>query len=368
MSSASLVAHDRLFHVALLGCGRVAENHLQAFAGGSLPTKLVAVCDIDGAKAEAKAKKYGTAWYTDLDAMLRAHPELDLVSVATPSGWHADNVVALARYGKPIVVEKPMALSVADCTRMMKACEKSGSRLFVIKQNRFNPGVVAARKALEEGRFGKLVMGTVRVRWRRNAEYYTDGWHGTWHLDGGVMAQQASHHADLLQWFFGEIETVQCQATARLLPLQAEDTAAAIYKFKSGALGIFEATVAARPETLEGSLSILGEKGSVVLGGSAVNKVVYWKFEDQRPEDAAMVAEASQDVPNVYGHGHVPYFANVLEAIVTGRPGLVEASEGRKNIAILSALYESAARGGVPLKPGTRQIRSPWGKRPAQLA
>lgn len=361
---AVLSMNEHVFACALVGCGRVAENHLKALTGGRIPARLVAVADARLERAQAKGAAYGVPAYADFHELLRAHPEVEVVCVATPSGLHADHVCALAPYGRHIVVEKPMALTVADCDRMIAACAAGGGRLFVVKQNRFNPGVVAARRALEAGRFGKLVLGTVRVRWRRDDPYYTDGWHGRWDLDGGVMAQQASHHADLLQWFFGPVESVQCQSATRLLAMEAEDTAVAIYRFASGALGLFEATVASRPETTEGSLSLLGEGGTVVLGGHAVNRVVTWKFERPEPGDAEMVTAASQEVPNVYGHGHEPYLRDVLEAIATGRPALVEASEGRKNIALLEALYESAARGGERLRPGEFERRdSRWGLR-----
>ena len=339
---------DRKLKFALIGCGRVSENHLGALTSGQLPAELVAVCDKEEAKARAKGEKYKLPFYTDYHRMLAAHPDVDVINVATPTGYHAEHVIDLSQHGKHIVVEKPMALRVTDCDRMIKACQKNHSRLFVVKQNRFNPAVVAARKALDEGRFGKLVMGTVRVRWRRTQEYYEqDNWHGTWALDGGVMSQQASHHLDLLQWFLGPINNLHCRTATRLLDIEVEDTAVATFQFKSGALGAFEATVATRPQDLEGSLSLLGEKGSVVLGGHAVNKILYWGFSDARPEDAEIHQLFSQDVPNVYGRGHTPYLASVIEAIHHKKPGMVEGLEGKKNIQILTALYESAARGGA---------------------
>jgi predicted dehydrogenase len=243
-----------------------------------------------------------------------------------------------------------MALRVEDCDAMIEACEKNGCRLFVVKQNRFNRAVVAARQAVEEGRFGRMVMGTIRVRWRRDQAYYDQAdWRGTWELDGGVMSQQATHHLDLLQWFMGPIESMQCQTATRLMEIEVEDTAVAILKFKSGALGAFEATVATRPEDLEGSMSLLGEKGSVIIGGPAVNKVEYWKFEDSRPEDLEIQQAFSQDVPNVYGHGHLPYLQKAMLALRNGTPGPVEGAGGKTNINILTALYESAARGGIPV-------------------
>lgn len=347
----------------LIGCGRVSENHLGALTCGQLAAELMAVCDLDETKARAKGEKYKLPFYTDYHAMLAAHPDLDVINVATPTGYHAEHVVDLARYGKHIIVEKPMALRVADCNRMIKACQRNRCRLFVVKQNRYNPAVVAARKALDEGRFGKLVMGTVRVRWRRTQEYYEqDDWHGTWALDGGVMSQQASHHLDLLQWFLGPVKNLHCRTATRLLDIEVEDTAVATFQFKSGALGAFEATVATRPQDLEGSLSLLGEKGSVVLGGHAVNKILYWGFNEPRPEDAEIHHQFSQEVPNVYGRGHTPYLASVIEAILRKKPGMVEGHEGLKNIQILTALYESAACGGALLRPGCPVRRSRLGE------
>ncbi len=342
-----------VLNFALIGCGRISEKHLTALTSGKLPAKLIAVADIDESKAKAKGEKYGVPHYRDYHEMLDAHPEVDVISVLTPSGYHVDHVVDLARYGKNILVEKPMALRVEHCDAMIEACRKNGCRLFVVKQNRFNPAVVAARKALEDSRFGKMVMATVCVRWRRDQAYYDQAaWRGTWALDGGVLSQQATHHLDLMQWFMGPVETVQCQAATRLMNIEAEDTAAAILKFKSGALGIFEATVATRPKDMCGTMSLLGEGGSVVVGGIAVNEIAHWEFEKKRPEDADMRKTHSQQVASVYGNGHEPYIATVIDAIRNNRPGLVEGAEGKKSIEILTALYESAALGGAPVVPG----------------
>lgn len=344
---------NKKYKFGLVGCGRVSENHLSALTSGNIPAELVAICDSDPEKVKAKSDKYNIPGYADYHQMMKAHPEIQIVNIAIPTGYHAAAVIDLAQYGKHIVTEKPMALSVKDCDEMIAACKKNDCRLFVIKQNRFNTAVVAARKALEEGRFGKMVMGTVRVRWRRFQNYYEqDNWHGTWKLDGGVMSQQASHHLDLLQWFMGPIRQMSCKTATRLLNIEVEDTALATFEFASGALGAFEATVATRPEDLEGSLSLLGEKGSVIIGGHAVNKILYWKFDDHRPEDEEIQAQFSQDVPNVYGRGHTPFLADVIEAIEQRRPALMEAEEGRKVIEILTALYESAACGGKWVRPG----------------
>jgi predicted dehydrogenase len=357
---------DRVLNFAVIGCGRISEKHFSALASGALKSRLAAVCDIDEEKARSKGARYSVPHYLDYREMLDAHPETDVISVLTPSGYHCEHVIDVARYGKHIIVEKPMALRVGDCDAMMAACRKSGCRLFVVKQNRFNRAVVAARKALDKGRFGKMVMGTVCVRWRRDQPYYEQAdWRGTWALDGGVISQQASHHLDLLQWFMGPIESVQCQTATRLLDVEVEDTAAAMVRFKSGALGIFEATVATRPEDLCGSLSLLGEHGTIVIGGVAVNKVEYWKFETPAAEDASAAANFSDEVPTVYGHGHMPYIAHVIDAILARRRALVEGAEGKKNIEILTALYESAATGGAAVVPGQPVRHARIGERKA---
>lgn len=361
---------ERPLNFALVGCGRIAYKHIEAL--GKIPAyaRLVAVCDKDEEKAKAKGEETGASWYVDYHEMMSAHPEIDVVNVCVPTGYHAEVVIDLASHGKHLVTEKPMALSVADCDAMLQACENSGSELFVIYQNRYNPPVQAARRALESGRLGKLVSATVRVRWARHQQYYTqDDWHGTWALDGGVMSQQASHHLDLLQWFLGDIDSLNCRSATRLLDIEVEDTGVAILQAKSGALGVFEATVATRPKDLEGSLSLLGEKGSIVINGFAVNELHTWQFETPLPEDDGIRENVSEAVPNVYGHGHAPYLRDVVHYLRTGEKSaaLVTPEEGRKNIALLTALYESAARGGESVPPGVETSHTKLGKLPVTV-
>ena len=349
----------------VVGCGRISDNHLRALASPAVEAELVAVADVEERRARAKAEQYGVPCYVDVHQMLARHPDIDVIDILTPTGYHARHVVELARYGKHFVVEKPMALRVPDCDEMIAACDKHGCRLFVVKQNRYNRAVRAARRALERGRFGTMVMATVRVRWRRDQAYYErDAWRGTWALDGGVIAQQASHHVDLLQWFMGPVSRVQCQIATRLMKIEVEDTAAALFTFESGALGVFEATTATRPRDLEASLSLLGEHGSVILGGNAVNRVDCWQFDVDEPEDAAVRAQASEDVPDVYGNGHAAYLAAVVEAIRTHRRAAVDGEEGRKNVEILTAMYESAARGGAAVRPGDDVVQARIGRAP----
>ncbi|MFP4212736.1 MAG: Gfo/Idh/MocA family protein [Desulfohalobiaceae bacterium] len=345
---------DSRLNFAVIGCGRVAYKHFQALQTLQDQARLIAVCDINPEKAGAAAQKYGVPAYLDYHELLARHPEVDVLQVLVPTGYHAAVVQDLASYGRHIVVEKPMALRIKDCEAMIQACEEHGCQLYVIYQNRYNPPVQAARLAWDQGRLGRPVMATVRVRWARHQNYYQDKWHGTWALDGGVMSQQASHHLDLLQWFMGPVQSIQCQAATRVLDIEVEDTGAALLRFKSGAMGIYEATVAARPDNLEGSLSLLGEKGTVVIGGIAVNELLTWKFEQETSEDDEIRKNVSQMVPNVYGHGHTPNIADVIQAITTGiKPSaLVDGQEGKRNIEILNAMYESAATDGEKVCAG----------------
>ena len=272
--------------IALVGCGRIAKRHVELLSGGSIKgAELAGLCDSDVSKAKALKNTAGldVQVFADMDDMMTS-VEPDAVAVLTPSGMHAEHTIRLAKHRKHIIVEKPMALTLDDADAMIRACDEAGIRLFVIKQNRFNVPVQKARKALDNGRFGKLVLGTVRVRWCRPQDYYDqDSWRGTWKYDGGVLTNQASHHVDLLEWMLGDVESVFAKSTTALVNIEAEDTAVVTLKFRNGALGIIEATTATRPKDLEGSLSILGESGSVVIGGFAVNQLQTWNFTNEEP-------------------------------------------------------------------------------------
>jgi len=274
------------------------------------------------------------------------------VVVLTESGNHAKHVVALAPYGKHMMVEKPMALTLDDADAMIRACDESGVKLFVVKQNRFNVPVLKLRAALEAGRFGKLVLGTVRVRWCRPQAYYDqDAWRGTWALDGGVLTNQASHHIDLLEWMMGEVESVFAMSSTALAKIEAEDTAVVTLRFRNGALGVIEATTAARPTDLEGSISVLGEGGTVEIGGFAVNQMKVWNFSEPNDGDERAMTDYSVNPPNVYGFGHQAYYEHVVDSIKKGTPHLVDGLVGRKSLELISAIYESSETGReIPLR------------------
>lgn len=331
-----------MLRIALVGCGRIAVRHAELLGLGQVAgASLAAVCDIDAGRASALAARFGVPWHTDMhDMMERERP--DAVAVLTESGNHARHVIALARHGRHIIVEKPMALTLDDADAMIRACVEAGVRLFVVKQNRFNVPVVKLREALEAGRFGRLILGTVRVRWCRRQDYYDQApWRGTWAMDGGVLTNQASHHIDLLEWMLGDVDSVFAQSTTALANIEAEDTAVVTLRFRNGALGIIEATTAARPRDLEGSISILGEGGTVEIGGFAVNQMRTWDFVRPLPADAEVMERYSVNPPNVYGFGHQAYYEHVVDCIRNDRRHLVDGLEGRRSLELINAIYES---------------------------
>lgn len=331
-----------ILRFAILGCGRIASKHIDAIKQNNSQATLVAVCDIVSSKAQKLSEAEQIPFYTDYNDMFTKHPEIDVVCILTESGNHAKHVIDIvSKYKKHIVVEKPMALQLGDADDMIRVCDEQGVKLFVVKQNRFNLPVIELRKAVEEGKFGKLVMGTVRVRWSRKQEYYdADAWRGTWALDGGVFTNQASHHIDLLEWMLGEPVSVFAKSRTALADIETEDTGVAVITFANGAIGIVEATTAVRPKDLEGSLSILGEKGSVVIGGFAVNDLQTWNFVDETD-----TKESKETPPNVYGFGHARYIANVCENLQHNQRALVDGLEGRKSLELINAIYESIETG-----------------------
>lgn len=335
-----------MINFAILGCGRIAKRHAELLGKGQIKgARLAAVCDIQGERADAFGANYGVPAFHSIEEML-ARPDIDVVSVLTPSGMHAEHAIAVAAARKHVVVEKPMALTLSDANAMIEACDANGVRLFVVKQNRFNVPVVKAREALDAGRFGQLVLGTVRVRWCRDQSYYDhDSWRGTWAQDGGVLSNQASHHVDMLSWFMGDVESVHARGITALAKIEAEDTAVATIKFRNGALGIVEATSATRPKDMEGSLSVLGSGGSVEIAGFSVNKIRTWQFADAIASDADVMDKFSVNPPNVYGFGHQAYYEHVVDCFVNGTEALVDGHQGRQSLELIMALYESIASG-----------------------
>lgn len=335
-----------MINIGILGCGRIAKRHADLLGNGQIAgARLSAVCDIISERANAYGEQFKVPSFQHIYDFLN-YPGIDVVAVLTPSGMHSKHAIAVAQAGKHVIVEKPMALRLDDADSMIHACDVASVKLFVVKQNRFNVPVVKLREALDAGRFGRLILGTVRVRWCREQAYYDqDAWRGTWQFDGGVLTNQASHHVDLLEWMMGEVEAVHARSMTALAHIEAEDTAVATLKFRNGSLGIIEATTAIRPNDLEGSLSVLGERGSVEIAGFSVNKIRTWQFSDPISEDEEVMQKYSVNPPNVYGFGHQAYYEHVIKCLRDGSPAIVDGLVGRKSLELISALYESIETG-----------------------
>jgi len=335
---------NKKLNFALVGCGRIAQRHSELLGTGKIENaSLSAVCDIDIAKAEKIGKKYNVPYFEDAHEMLKKMGEqINIITILTPSGMHAKNCLDLIQYKKHFVIEKPIALKLEDADEMISACNKNNLKLFIVKQNRFNLPVQKLREALEEGRFKKLNIGTIRVRWSRDQKYYDqDSWRGTWLNDGGVFTNQASHHIDLLTWMMGPVESIFAKASTRLSNIEVDDTGVCVLKFKNGALGTIEATTATRPKDLEGSVSILGEGGSVEIGGFAVNEMKVWNFVDSIESDKDILRDYKENPPNVYGFSHLRYLDHVVKCVLNGSDNLVDGLEARKSLEIIHAIYQS---------------------------
>ncbi|MDP7115960.1 MAG: Gfo/Idh/MocA family oxidoreductase [Candidatus Woesearchaeota archaeon] len=337
--------------IGVAGCGRVAPYHFHAIKSID-DCELVAVCDAQKDLADKAAKEQNTKGYYDYGAFLK-DKNIDVVSICTPHGLHADMAIKAAQAGKHIITEKPMAMNVADADAMIKAAKDNDVKLFVIKQNRYNPPVVKLKEALNQGRFGKLVLLNTTVRWTRPQEYFDmDKWRGTKEMDGGVFMNQASHHIDLVQWMGGDVKSVFAYGGTRTHKLDVEDTAVGVIKFKSGAMGVIEATTCTYPKNIEGSLTVLGEKGSVKVGGFAVNKIDIWEFSDHKMEDD-WVKEMKTEPPNVYGFGHLELYKDLVNCLLNNKEAMMEGNEGRKSLELVMALYKSMQTGkevSLPLK------------------
>ncbi len=342
---------------ALIGCGRIAINHIKASRNNGL--ELAALCDIETDQIDILLGKVqlktDVPRYTDYKKMIRNHPELELVAIATDSGMHAEIALFSIDHGLHVNVEKPMAMSMADATEMIRRSEEKGVKLSVCHQNRFNLAVREMREALEKGRFGKISHGSVHVRWNRNKEYYQQApWRGKWASDGGSLMNQCIHGVDLLRWMMGdEVEEVYGATRQRFHDyLECEDIGMAVLKFKSGAIGTVEGTVNVFPENLEETLYLFGETGTVKLGGKSCNSIDVWNFADEVTGDSSR-SGLREETSNVYGNGHTSLYADVIDSIRNHRRPLVDAYAGRNALEIILAVYKSQLTGQsvkLPLK------------------
>lgn len=328
----------------MAGCGRIAKNHFRAIAELADDLELAGVCDTDPARLEQDFIPEATPRHATLPEMLAA-TEPDIVAICTPSGMHPRQTIETAAAGVHVMTEKPMATRWRDGLRMVEACDDAGVRLFVVKQNRFNATLQLLRRAILEGRFGRIYMANVNVFWTRPQAYYdTDRWRGTWELDGGAFMNQASHYVDLLDWLIGPIDQVHAMTATLARDIQVEDTGVMNVRWRNGALGSVAVTMLTYPKNLEGSLTILGEHGTVRIGGVAVNEIQTWDFADERDYDED-VRNANYETTSVYGYGHPRYYRNVIDVIRGKCPAETDGREGLKSLEVLIAAYLSARDG-----------------------
>lgn len=336
-----------MYRFALVGCGRISKNHVEAIKKleEENEAKLVACCDLIAERVEKVAEETGAKAFTSYEEMLK-ESDIDIVSICTPSGLHPKHTIMAARAGKHVLCEKPSGTKLSDVDAAIDACDDAGVRYFVVKQNRFNKTVQLLKKAIDEGRFGRIYMLVSNVFWTRPQEYYDMApWRGTWEFDGGCLCNQAAHYVDLMQWLGGAVESVQAFSATLARRIEAEDTIVVNLKYRSGALGSVNVTTLTYPKNLEGSITVLGENGTVRIGGVALNKIATWEFRDSHPMDE-LIKEADTNPTSVYGFGHLDFYKHVIESLKTGSNGLVEGREGRKTVEIIEAAYQSVLAGG----------------------
>jgi UDP-N-acetyl-2-amino-2-deoxyglucuronate dehydrogenase len=331
----------RRVRFAVIGCGRISKNNIEALGKHSTDAEIVAVCDIDPMALEAARAATGAPGYARLEDLLEKS-DADAVVLSTPSGLHAEQAISAAAAGRHVVTEKPMATRWQDGKRMVAACDAAGVRLFVVKQNRRNATLQCLKRAVEAGRFGRIYMVTLNVFWTRPQEYYDSAkWRGTWEFDGGAFMNQASHYVDLLDWLIGPVESVQAYTATLARDIEVEDTGVMAVRWRSGALGTMNVTMLTYPKNLEGSITVIGEKGTVRIGGLAVNEIQHWEFADKRPEDEK-VHEASYATTSVYGFGHALYYENVIRTLRGEAEAETDGREGLKSLELLVATYLAA--------------------------
>lgn len=338
---------DTVLRFGLIGCGRIAPRHLQSIS--ELPqAKLIAVADISESRAQRSARESLVDAYTDYRRMLD-RDDIDIVNICTPSGLHAEMAVTAMRAGKHVIVEKPIALSLEDAHRMIATAQETHRRLCVVLQNRYNAPMQDLHSAIAGGKLGRLLLGNATVRWYRPQEYYEDGWHGTWHMDGGALMNQSIHHIDALQWIMGEPSSVFAYTATLAHQMEAEDTGVAVVQFKNGAVGVIEGSTITYPENLEGSVAVFGERGSLKVGGTALNRKVFWKIAGELEHEKELLTREQMDPPSVYGTSHRAVIADMIAAVVDDREPKTNGLEARKSVALVLAIYESA-RIGQPIK------------------
>ncbi len=338
------ITSERKVRMAIVGCGRISKNHFNSIQVHENELELIAICDINADTMKEHAERYNVPGYLYIEELLQTEKP-DIVVLCTPSGLHSDQAQLAARYGVNVMTEKPMATRWHDGKNMVKACDEAGVHLFVVKQNRRNATLQLLKNAVEKERFGRIYMVNINVFWTRPQDYYNSSkWRGTWEFDGGAFMNQASHYVDLLDWIIGPIESIQAYTATLARNIEVEDSGVASIKWRSGALGSMNVTMLTYPKNLEGSITILGEKGSVRIGGVAVNEIQHWEFADIHPDDDK-VKSANYETTSVYGFGHPLYYKNVIDVLRGRAEPETDGREGLRSLEVLIATYLSARDG-----------------------
>jgi UDP-N-acetyl-2-amino-2-deoxyglucuronate dehydrogenase len=345
------IVRDRRLRFALVGCGRIAQSHFAALKQHQERAELVAVCDNQPQALAAAVAATGVAGHASLDELL-AGCDAEAVVLATPSGLHSRQAIKVAQSGRHVVSEKPMATKWEEGVAMVRACRDAGVKLFVVKQNRLNATLQLVKTAIDQGRFGRMALVNVNVFWSRPQSYYDAApWRGRWDLDGGAFMNQASHYVDMVDWLVGPVDNVHAYTATLARNIEAEDTGVMSLRLRSGALASINVTMLTHNKNFEGSITLLGERGTVRVGGLAVNRIEHWEFDAAHADDAK-VASASYGLDSVWGHGHPLYYDNVINTLRGDAHAEVDGYEGLRSLEVLIAAYRSARDGvrvGLPL-------------------
>ena len=338
------VPANRRIRFAVVGCGRISANHFEAIEGHTDSAELIGVVDNDPGALQRAIARTGAPGFPSLETLLAAG-DPDIVVLATPSGLHPTQAIQVAETGRHVMSEKPMATRLEDGRAMVRATDLAGVHLFIVKQNRNNPTLRLLKRAIEAGRFGRIYLVTVNVFWNRPQSYYDSSpWRGTWEFDGGAFMNQASHYVDMLDWLIGPVESVQAYAATLARRIEVEDTGVLALRWRAGTLGSLNVTMLTYPRNLEGSVTVLGDRGSVRVGGVAVNRIDHWQFAEPDPMDDE-VERASYETSSVYGKGHLRFYDNVIQALRGQAVPETDGREGLHSLEILIATYQAARDG-----------------------
>ena len=360
--------NKKRINIAIVGCGRISKNHIKSIVSNHEECNLVALCDNEENRLKITKDEYlkfkkeknlnidnRPILFSDYQILLTSVKqksiEIDLIVFCTPSGLHSSQVISACKLGLHCCTEKPMATRWEDGMKMVKECDKSMVNLFVVKQNRFNKTLQLLKKQIDKGRFGRIALVTVNVFWQRPQSYYDqDEWRGTWEFDGGALMNQASHYVDLLDWLVGPVESISASTGTIGRKIEVEDTSAMHLKWRNGALGTMAVTMLTFPKNLEGSITILGEKGSVKVGGLAVNNIDWWYFSDSDLDDD-YVKSSSYGTESIYGFGHFKYYSNMINVLKGKSKPICNGRDGLKSLELLIAAYRSSRNGQTVYLP-----------------